>query len=218
MRIMNLFKVIKQCFSMNVIIIGCLLFKEHCIDYWKKQYDVIITLRKITTKMLPHHTSFFYLIPFQSFHIFSQKINCIRRRAARAVLFEILLERSCFCEKALRLQPASWSASKKACFSNLAHDSGGVQTERRKTNTPLLTNVNLQSMLVALVSVERKEETNIECPLYGKWSIVSHLLYHCTIRTKCPQFSMNGEGKLKIQHQLVGKLLAGIQTWGFSIY
>ena len=78
--------------------------------------------------------------------------------AARAVLFEILLERSCFCEKALRLQPASWSASKKACFSNLVHDSGGVQTERRKTNTPLLTNVNLQSMLVALVSVERGNE------------------------------------------------------------
>ena len=50
---------------MNVIIIGCLLFKEHYIDYWKKQYDVInITLRKITTKMLPHHTSF-YLIPLK---------------------------------------------------------------------------------------------------------------------------------------------------------
>ena len=43
------------------------------------------------------------------------------------VLFEILLERSYFCDKVLQLQPASWSASKKACSSNMAHDSWGVQ-------------------------------------------------------------------------------------------
>lgn len=71
--------------------------------------------------------------------------------AVIVILFEIFLERSYFCDKALQLQPTSWSASEKAYSPNQAHGSWGVRLEMDGERPTLPPNyVNLQSMLVAL--------------------------------------------------------------------